>query len=168
MRIAPPDTLISDHPKSFCPLAGEAFMQSNDARILRGAAIPTACAGLIGVVVGAVTVGSAGAIGAVIGTVLVLAFFAAGLYGMSAVGRRMPELFLGAGLLVYTTQILVLLLLLRVFRDVTFMDGRVFGITMLGCVLVWVAGQATSNMRVKTPYVVPDSDKSSTGTEHRS
>ncbi|MEK8144875.1 hypothetical protein NKH18_35000 [Streptomyces sp. M10(2022)] len=130
-------------------------MQSNDARILRGAAIPTACAGLIGVLVGAVTVGSSGAIGAGIGTLLVLAFFGAGLYGMSVVGRRWPELFLGAGLLVYTTQILVLLLLLRVFRDMTFMDTRVFGITMLGCVLVWIAGQAWSNVRAKTPMSCP-------------
>ncbi|WP_031082923.1 hypothetical protein [Streptomyces sp. NRRL WC-3549] len=143
-------------------------MQSNDARILRGAAIPTVCAGLVGVGVGAFVAGSSGAVGAGLGAVLVLVFFGAGLYGMSVVGQRWPELLLGAGLLVYTTQILVLLLLLRIFRDVTFMDSRVFGITMLGAVLVWIASQAWSNVRAKTPYVVVDSDKSPTGPEVRS
>lgn len=142
-------------------------MPSNDARILRGAAIPTACAGLIGVAVGASTAGVAGAVGAAIGAVVVLAFFAGGLYGIGVVGKRWPELLLGAGLLLYTTQILLLVILLVIFRDATFMDGRVFGLTALGCVLVWVAGQAWSNVRAKTPYVVPESDKSPTGPERR-
>ncbi|UGY93657.1 hypothetical protein [Streptomyces gobiensis] len=142
-------------------------MQSNDARILRGAAIPTACVGLVGVLVGAVTAGASGAIGAAIGAVLVLAFFGAGLYGLSRVGQRWPELFLGAGFLVYTTQVIVMFILLRVFRDATFMDGRVFGFTMAAGVFVWLAGQAWTHTRTKTFYVEPDTAKTPVDSESR-
>jgi ATP synthase protein I len=140
-------------------------MQSNDARILRGAAIATSCVGLVAVAAGAVTAGAPGAVGAMIGTVLVVSFFGLGLYGLSRVGERRPELFLGAGLVIYTTQILVLLVLLRVFRDVTFMDGLVFGLAMIACALVWLAGQAWLNVRAKTPYIQPGSARAPADTE---
>ncbi|KPC70192.1 ATP synthase I, partial [Streptomyces sp. NRRL WC-3753] len=77
-------------------------MLSNDARILRGAAIPSLGAGLIGTLIGGITVGSQGAIGGAVGTALTLAFFGAGLKAMSVIGRRWSELFMAAGLLVYT------------------------------------------------------------------
>ncbi|MEE1927508.1 hypothetical protein V1J52_04785 [Streptomyces sp. TRM 70351] len=142
-------------------------MQSNDARILRGAAIPSACAGLIGVIVGAAVAGAEGALGAGLGTVVVLAFFGAGLLALSRIGRRWPELLLGAGFLVYTTQILVMLLLLALLRDATFMDGRVFGFTVLGALLVWLAAQAWTSTRVKTLYVEPAEPQKAGRTEPR-
>lgn len=140
-------------------------MQSNDARILRGAAVPTACVGFAGVAVGAVTAGAEGALGAALGTVLVVAFFATGLYGLSKIGEKWPELLLGAGLLVYTTQVLVMLILLRVFRDATFMDGLVFGLTMLVCIITWLAAQSWANVRAKTLYVDPQQAKDPSAAE---
>ncbi|WP_436738944.1 hypothetical protein [Streptomyces sp. BBFR102] len=142
-------------------------MLSNDARILRGAAIPSFGAGLLGTLIGGITVGAQGAIGGAVGTVLTLAFFGAGLKAMSVIGRRWSELFMAAGLLVYTTQILVMAILLAVFRDATFMDGRVFGLTMLACVLVWIAGQAWVHTRVKTLYVETESEDAPAGPERR-
>ncbi|KPC92133.1 ATP synthase I, partial [Streptomyces sp. NRRL F-6602] len=53
-------------------------MLSNDARILRGAAIPSFGAGLLGTLIGGITVGAQGAIGGAVGTVLTLAFFGVG------------------------------------------------------------------------------------------
>lgn len=131
-------------------------MQSNDARILRGAAVPTAVAGLTGTVLAGVVAGGKGALGAGIGTALVLLFFAAGLHAIRTIGQRWPELLMSAGLLVYTTQVAVLLVLLLIFRDAGFMNGRAFGLTMLACALVWPAAQAWMQTRVKTPYVVTD------------
>ncbi|MTE21036.1 hypothetical protein F0L17_18310 [Streptomyces sp. TRM43335] len=130
-------------------------MQSNDARILRGAAIPSACVGLAGVIVGAVVAGGEGALGAGLGTVLVIAFFGAGLHVLGRIGRKWPELLLGAGFLVYTTQVVVMLLLLKFLRGATFMDGRVFGLTVLACLLVWLAAQAWTQTRIKSLYVEP-------------
>lgn len=138
-------------------------MQSNDARILRGAAIPSACVGLVGVIVGAVVAGAKGALGAGLGTVLVVAFFGAGLHVLGRVGRKWPELLLGMGFLVYTTQVIAMLLLLKLLRGATFMDGRVFGFTVLACLLVWLAAQAWTQTRVKAPYVDPDATGGSSG-----
>ncbi|MBB1254946.1 hypothetical protein [Streptomyces alkaliterrae] len=131
-------------------------MQSNDARILRGAAIPTALAGLIGVGVSGAVAGGQGALGAVVGTVLVLLFFTAGLHGLGIVGRKWPELLMGAGLLVYTTQIFALLIALFIFRDADYLNGRALGFTALVCALVWPAAQAWMQTRVKTLYVDTD------------
>lgn len=131
-------------------------MQSNDARILRGAAVPTALAGLVGTVVAGVVAGGKGVLGGAIGTVIVLLFFAAGLHALKVIGKRWPELLMSAGLLVYTTQIAVLLVLLLVLRDATFLNGRAFGFTMLACALVWPAAQAWMQTRVKTPYIDTD------------
>lgn len=134
-------------------------MQSNDARILRGAAIPAAVAGLVVAVAAGIVAGGKGALGAALGTVVAVAFFAAGLEGLRAVGQRWPELLMGAGLLVYTTQIFVLLILLFVFRDATFMNGRAFGFAALAGAIVWPVGQAWMQTRVKTLYVEPSSDQ---------
>ncbi|MBW1601460.1 hypothetical protein JJV70_04930 [Streptomyces sp. JJ66] len=142
-------------------------MQSNDARILRGAAIPSACAGLVGVVVGTLVAGAQGALGAALGTVLVLAFFGAGLVALSRIGEAWPHLLLGAGFLVYTTQVGVMLVLLLLLRDATWMDGRVFGLTVLACLLVWLAAQAWTHTRVKTLYVDPPAPSTSTDAEPR-
>ncbi|GAA4683767.1 hypothetical protein GCM10023347_43660 [Streptomyces chumphonensis] len=142
-------------------------MQSNDARILRGAAIPTACAGLVGVLVGAAVAGAEGALGAALGTVVVIAFFGLGLYAISRIGEAWPQLLLGAGFLVYTTQVGVMLVLLLLFRDATWMDGRVFGLTVLACLLVWLAAQAWTHTRVKQLYVEPSDSGRSADAEPR-
>lgn len=135
-------------------------MQSNDARILRGAAIPTAAVGLVAVAVAGFVAGGKGALGAALGALVGTLFFAVGIYALGVVGKRWPELFLGAGLLVYMTQIAALLVLLLVFRDATFMSGRSFGLAALACALVWPAAQAWMQKRVKTLYVDPESTKS--------
>ncbi|MBU7596376.1 hypothetical protein JGS22_001655 [Streptomyces sp. P38-E01] len=133
-------------------------MQSNDARILRGAAIPAAAVGLVAVVVAGFVAGGKGALGAALGAVVGIAFFAAGLHGLRVVGQRWPELLMSAGMLVYVTQVAVLLILLLVFRDATFMNGRAFGLAALACAVVWPIGQAWMQSRVKTLYVQPSSE----------
>ncbi|MEW1610890.1 MULTISPECIES: hypothetical protein [unclassified Streptomyces] len=134
-------------------------MPSNDDRNLLRTVLPTAAVGAIATVISAVFAGGQGAIGGVLGAVVVIAFFGSGLYALAQIGRRWPEVFLGAAMLVYTTQILVLLLLLKLFRDATFMDGRAFGLTALVCVLVWLGAQARAQLKSKTLYVEPASDE---------
>ncbi|MCZ7416511.1 MULTISPECIES: hypothetical protein [unclassified Streptomyces] len=142
-------------------------MQSNDARILRGAAIPSACAGLVGVIVGVLAAGAEGAIGAGLATAVVITFFGLGLTAVSRIGEAWPHLLLGAGFLVYTTQVGVMLVLLLLLRDVTWMDGPVFGLTVLACLLVWLAAQAWTQTRVKQLYVEPSGAGESADAEPR-
>ena len=143
-------------------------MQSNDARILRGAAVPTALVGCCAVVVGAVLAGGEGALSAALGTALVAAFFALGLYALGRIGERWPELLMGAALAVYAAQILLLLIPLGLLRDATFVHGRVFGLTMLVCVVTWLASQTRAQLRLKVPYVQPDPPAEASQPEPRS
>ncbi len=128
-------------------------MPSHDARIIRGAAIPTAVAGVIASAISAAVVGSKGLIGAVSATVLVMAFFSFGQYMLDRLTKNNPQMLMAAGLFVYTTQILLVAIVLAVFKDTTLFDTKVFGFTLLGCALIWTAGQVRAALKAKTFYV---------------
>lgn len=138
-------------------------MQSNDARIIRGAAIPTAAAGVLTVTGAAIAAGADGAVGAALGVLVAAAFFGSGLLALAEVGRRWPDLFFGAAFVVYTTQMGVLLLLLLLLRDASFLHGRAFACGVAVGTAVWLAGQVRVHMRLKTPYVEPRSAAASPG-----
>ncbi|MFR9725012.1 hypothetical protein ACL02R_16850 [Streptomyces sp. MS19] len=132
-------------------------MQSNDARIIRGAAIPTAAVGVLAVAVGAVTAATDGAVGVALGVLVAAGFFALGMVSLSAVGDRWPELFMGAALLIYTTQMGLLLVLLLLLRDASFLDGRAFAAGVVVGIAAWLGGTVRAHVTSKTPYVVPES-----------
>jgi ATP synthase protein I len=133
-------------------------MQSNDARIVRSAAIPTAVAGIAAVAVSASVAGVQGAVGAAVGVVLVLLFFGAGIITLQKSARAFPHLFQAMGLLVYTTQLLAMAVVLAAFKDTTLFDIRALAFSMLGTILVWVASQVVAHLRTKTPYVETESE----------
>lgn len=139
-------------------------MQSHDARIIRGAAIFAAAAGALAVVIGAVAAGADGAAGAAFGTGLALAFFGLGQLALVRAGRRWPELFLGIGFLVYTTQIGLLMALLFLLRDASFLHGGAFGAGVLMASVGWLFGQARAGIVLKTPYVEPEPSTGSANT----
>ncbi|MFJ8043102.1 hypothetical protein ACIRBX_21670 [Kitasatospora sp. NPDC096147] len=129
-------------------------MPSHDARIpLRGAAISTAVAGAVATAVSTVVVGSKGLIGALFATLLVLAFFAFGQVALERLTRNNPQMMMAAALLVYTTQVLLVGIVLAVFRDTTLFDTKVFAFTLLGCVLIWTGFQVRAGMKAKLYYV---------------
>ncbi|MEO3749660.1 hypothetical protein [Streptomyces sp. B6B3] len=130
-------------------------MQSNDARIIRGAALPSAAVGALAVVIAAVAAGAEGALGAALGALLAAGFFGLGQLALIRASRRWPELFLGIGFLVYITQIGVLLGLLFLLRDASFLNGRAFGAGVLVGTVGWLVGQTRANFTLKTPYVEP-------------
>lgn len=133
-------------------------MQSNDARILWSAAVPTALAGAVGIAVSAAVAGGKGALGAAVGTVVVIAFFSAGLIALLRTAKSLPHLFQAMGLLVYTTQLLLLAVVLAIFKDTELFNLKAFAFTLLGTTVVWVAAQATAHMRSKILYVEPESE----------
>ncbi|WP_103504543.1 MULTISPECIES: hypothetical protein [Streptomyces] len=129
-------------------------MQPNDARILRGAAILTAVAGAIALVAGAVLRGSEGAVSVGLGVLVGGLFFASGQFALAKVVHRRPDLLMGAAVAVYISKVLVLLALLVILRDASFMDGRLFALGVLVTSVAWIVGQVHGNLKVKTPYVV--------------
>lgn len=134
-------------------------MQPNDSRIIRGAAVVTAVAAALAVVVGALLAGVDGAVGTGLGVVVSAAFFGSGQLALGHVSHRWPELLFGAAMLIYTTQIGLLLLLLFLLRDATFLHGEAFGAGVLVGLIAWLGGQIRANLKVKTPYVVTERDE---------
>ncbi|MFI6769682.1 hypothetical protein [Streptomyces sp. NPDC050355] len=132
-------------------------MQSNDARLLLHAVVPTLAIGVLAIVVSAVVAGAQGAIGAVVGTALVMLVMGAGLVVLQKTAKNLPQLFQMMGLLLYTTQILFVLVFLIAFKDTTLFDTKAFAFTLLGTTLVWIAAQTRGHMKAKVLYVDPDS-----------
>ncbi|PJE96054.1 hypothetical protein CUT44_19870 [Streptomyces carminius] len=132
-------------------------MQSNDARMLLRCALPTAAAGAVAAVTGGVLAGGQGVIGAVFGAVIVILFMGIGLAVLQHTAKNFPHLFQAMGLMLYTTQLLLLAVVLAVFKNTTLFDTKVFAFTLLGTTLVWIAAQAYAHMKAKILYVEPDS-----------
>ncbi|MBO8199148.1 hypothetical protein ACH4RA_06455 [Streptomyces smyrnaeus] len=132
-------------------------MQSNDARMLLHCAVPTAVAGVVAAAISAVFAAGKGAIGAAAGALVVILFMGLGVYVLQRVARSFPHLFQAMGLLLYTTQILLLFVVLVVFRDTTLFDTSTFAFTLLGATVVWVAAQGRAHLKAKIMYVEPTS-----------
>ncbi|MFE2430861.1 hypothetical protein ACFXJ5_29485 [Streptomyces sp. NPDC059373] len=135
-------------------------MQSNDVRTILNCAVPTAAAGVVAVAVSAAVAGGKGVIGAIFGAVLVIAFMGAGLIALQRTARTLPHLFQAMGLMLYTTQILLIGVFLAVFKHTTLFNTKAFAFTLLASTLVWIAAQARAHMKAKILYVEPDSSRS--------
>jgi ATP synthase protein I len=135
-------------------------MQSNDVRTILNCAVPTAAAGVIAVAVSAAVAGGKGVIGAVFGTVIVIVFMGAGLIALQRTARSLPQLFQAMGLMLYTTQILLLGVFLAVFKHTALFNTKAFAFTLLASALVWIAAQARAHMKAKILYVEPESSGS--------
>jgi ATP synthase protein I len=80
-----------------------------------------------------------------------------GLVVLQKTAKSLPQLFQMMGLLLYTTQILFVLVFLIVFKDTTLFDTKAFAFTLLGTTLTWIAAQTRGHMKAKILYVDPDS-----------
>ncbi|HJD80352.1 hypothetical protein [Kitasatospora aureofaciens] len=134
-------------------------MPSTDARILRGAAIPTAVAGIIAMAISFAVAGGKGLLGALIGAVLVMAFFAFGQVALDRLTRSNPHILMAAALMVYMTQILLVAVVLLVFKDTELFNRQAFAFTLIGCVLVWTGFQVRGALKAKTFYVDPNASE---------
>lgn len=132
-------------------------MQSNDARMLLHCAVPTAVSGVVAAVLGGVFAGGKGAIGAAAGALVVILFMGMGLYVLQRTAKSFPHLFQAMGLLLYTVQILLLLVVVVVFQDTTLFDTKAFAFTLLGVTVIWVTAQGRAHMKAKIMYVEPES-----------
>ncbi|MCK8677457.1 MULTISPECIES: hypothetical protein [Streptomyces] len=136
-------------------------MPSNDARTLLSAAVPTLGVGAIAAVVSGVVAGGKGAIGGVVATVVTVLFMAGGLLVLQRTARTLPHLFQAMGLLLYTTQILLLFVFLAVFKNTTLFHPRAFAFSLIATTLTWIGAQTVAHMKAKTLYVEPESSRSS-------
>ncbi|MER5809214.1 hypothetical protein ABT143_13635 [Streptomyces sp. NPDC002033] len=136
-------------------------MQSNDARTLLHCVVPTTVVGGVGIAVSAALAGGKGALGAAFGAALVLVFMGGGLVALQRTARSLPHLFQMMGLLLYTTQILVLMIVLSIVKRVAVFDTKCTAFTLLAATLVWMAAQVRAHMKSKILYVEPEGARTS-------
>jgi ATP synthase protein I len=143
-------------------------MESSDARILRGAAIPTGVAGVLAIVISLLAAGSKGALGAAIGTAVVIAFFTISVAVVSYTAKISPQTMMMAGLLSYAAKFIVVLGMVIAFRDVTVWSPKTFAWTVVALTLVWVMGETRASLQVRVIELAPGKEhaKSAGGPLH--
>ncbi|MFG2091639.1 MULTISPECIES: hypothetical protein [unclassified Spirillospora] len=127
-------------------------MQSNDARMLRGAAIPTAAAGVGAVVIGLMVAGGKGALAAALAAVVVIAFFSISALVVSWAGKYSAQTMMLAALASYMVKILAVMLLVTSMDGVTIWNTKVFGWTVIGLALLWIAAEFRVALQ-RRPYI---------------
>ncbi|MFI1222197.1 MULTISPECIES: hypothetical protein [unclassified Streptomyces] len=132
-------------------------MQSDMRELLR-IATPTAAVGAIATLVGGLLAGGEGAIGAVVGCLVVILFMALGQLALQWVAKAMPHLFQGMGLMVYSAQLVLLLVLIMGIRNTTLFDLQVFALSLVASVIAWIITQTVLHARSKTLYVDPEAE----------
>lgn len=130
-------------------------MQSNDARILRGAAVVAAPVGVVATVASAMLAGGKGLIGALVALAVVTVFFGLGFAALMRLTQDKPQVTMMAGMLVYTVQMLLIGVFIIVFNGTTLFNSRAFALTLLVTALAWVGGQVRQSLTGKMLYVDP-------------
>lgn len=141
-------------------------MQSDMRELLRIAA-PTAAVGAIATLVGGLVAGGKGAVGAALGCVVVIVFMALGQLALQWVAKAMPHLFQGMGLMIYSAQLVLLLILIMGIRDTSLFNLQAFALSLVATVITWIVAQSVRHARSKTLYVDPEAETRSVpgGTE---
>jgi len=124
--------------------------------ILRRSAVVTAIPALVMVAVSAIVGGGKGLEGALLGVGLVIVFFGISAAAMSWASRKSPQVTMATAVVTYLVKILALFFLVVSYSGTTAFNGKLFGFTVVVCVVVWTTAQAMVSARLKVPYVEPD------------
>lgn len=127
--------------------------------IARRSAAITAGAAVIMVVLATVLGGTKGLIGGLLGVALVTIFFAISITAVSRAAKVSPQAMMITALSSYIIKIVVLMIVVSQLNGTTAFNGRMFGLTAIGCVLVWSGAQVLWSMRLKVLYVDPDGER---------
>jgi ATP synthase protein I len=131
-------------------------MQSNDARILRGAAMIAAPVGIVATVASVLIDGEKGLIGALVGLAVVAFFYGLGFAALMRLTRDRPQVAMMAGMLIYAVQILLMGVFIIVFSGTTLFNGKAFALTLLATALAWIGGQVRCSLTSRMLYVDPE------------
>jgi len=124
--------------------------------ILRRSAMLTAPVALLMIVLGGVLGGAKGLLGVALGVALVIAFFGISVLVVGRAAKVSPQAMMAAAVGTFLVKIIVLIILLGSFQNSTAFNDKLFGLTVIVCVLAYSAAQMISSIRLKMPYVEPD------------
>jgi ATP synthase protein I len=134
-------------------------MVAQYARIARRSAVVAAiAAAVMAALFGALGGGKALA-GALIAVVIVALFFGISVFTVSRAARISPQAMMATALGTFIIKFLLLLAFVGAFQNTTAFNPKAFGLTALGCILVYTGAQVVWSMRLKTFYVEPDGER---------
>ena len=131
-------------------------MLASYAVILRRSAVVTAPAALVMVVLSTILGGVKGLTGSLLGVALVITFFGISTVAVSRAARHSPQAMMLTAITTYLVKIVALLFFVVRFSGTTAFDGKLFGLTVIVCVLAWTTTQVLVSARLQVPYVEPD------------
>lgn len=123
------------------------------ASIFKGAALPTALAGVVALLAGLVFGGPKGAAGAVLGTVVVVAFFSISAYVVAWASKISPQTLMLAGITSYVVKVLGMMILISALGDVTLWNTVIFGWTVVALAVVWIVAEFRTTLQTRRPYI---------------
>ncbi len=119
------------------------------AAMLRGSLWPTLVVGAVAVVVSTVLEGVPGLVGSLLAVAIVCASFSATLLVMRWAAKNGPANVMAAALATYMGKVLVLGVFLVLFGRAPWLSGPAFGLTAIGCALVWLVFEARAYVRMR-------------------
>ena len=134
-------------------------MLASYAVILRRSALATAPVAAAMIVLSGIAGGGKGLIGALLGVGLVIIFFGIDALALNWASRRSPQVMMVTAISTYLVKILALLFLVAKYSGTTAFNGKLFGLTVIVCVIVYTTAQALVSARLKVPYVEPDAQQ---------
>lgn len=136
---------------------GEAVTRLADA-MLRYAIWPAAVTTVIGVVVASVMFGAQGGVAALIGGIVAFGSSLATWWLMRKTAAMNPMMVMAGALGGFVGKMIVLLLVLMVLREITWLHTKSLAFTMLAVVIVWAAMDTVAFRRTKLPTLIVNSD----------
>lgn len=145
--------LDTDQPRTH----GEAVTRLADA-MLRHAVWPAAATAVVGIVVASVLYGAPGGVAALVGGVVAFASSLATWWLMRKTAALNPMMVMVGALGGFVGKMIVLLVVLMVLREVTWLHTESLAYTMLAVVIVWAAMDTVAFRRTKLPTLIVNAD----------
>lgn len=127
----------------------------SDVRALTVPIVATAVVGIAMTIWGYSRAGGAGLLAGSLGALVSLGFFLGGQLILARILRTNPMISMGAAMAVYLVQILILFIIMAALKNASFFDPRVFGFTIVACVLTWTLTSLTSMKKMSQSLAVP-------------
>jgi ATP synthase protein I len=143
----------TDQPKSH----GEAVTRLADA-MLRYAIWPALATTVIGIVVASVLHGVPGGVSALVGGLVAFASSLATWWLMRKTAALNPMMVMTGALGGFVGKMIILLLVLMVLREITWLHTESLAYTMLAVVVVWAAMDTVAFRRTKLPTLIINND----------
>ena len=134
-------------------------MLASYAVILRRSALATAPVAAAMIVLSGIVGGGKGLVGALLGVGLVIIFFGIDALALNWASRRSPQVMMVTAISTYLVKILALLFVVAKYSGTTAFNGKLFGFTVIVCVIVYTTAQAIVAARLKVPYDEPHGEQ---------